>query len=265
MVFCSVLLVVVTLFISWQILLKRKIEKEIEKERQHFKQNRFIAMGELMCNISHHWKQPLSYIALMLLNIEKKHLKGQLNHEYLYKKLDIIEDTIDSMSQTLEKFTEQFTPTTKKSDFSINETIENAIKLLSFTLENHHIEILFKAENKVIYKGHKNELIQALIIVLNNARDALIKDSANQCKKIMVTLQQINGEIKITIKDNAEGISKEFLHKIFDPYFTTNHKTDGRGLGLYMAKVIVVEEFLGRIDVYNSNGAVFDIFIPTLY
>ena len=244
--------------VSWQALLK----KEIEKERQHFKQNRFIAMGELMGNISHHWKQPLSYIALMLLNMEKKHLEGQLTHEYLYEKLDTIEDTIASMSQTLENFTEQFTPTTQKFEFSINETIENAIKLISFTLKNHDIEILFKSEDKVIYKGHKNELIQALILVLNNARDSLIKDSSNENKRILVTLQQRDKEIRIVIQDNGEGISKKFLHKIFDPYFTTNHKTDGRGLGLYMAKVIVVEEFLGHINVSNRDGAVFEILIP---
>jgi len=217
-------------------------------------------MGEMMSNIGHHWRQPLNNIALLVLNIEKTHKKGKLTQHNLGKKIEEIEDNIEEMSNIIEDFKKYLTPIKNREEFSINYSIEMAIMLISSTLKHHDISINFEADNHYSYYGRKNELTQVLTLILDNAKDALIKDSNNSNRAINITLKKIEKEIIITIQDNGQGVSKDIMHKLFDPYFTTNHKTQGRGLSLYIAKMSILEEFNGVIDVYNSDGgAVFEL------
>ncbi|MDZ7818303.1 MAG: HAMP domain-containing sensor histidine kinase [Aliarcobacter sp.] len=86
-------------------------------------------------------------------------------------------------------------------------------------------------------------------------------------KKVNLKLFKENNNIKIIIQDNAGGIKEENIDKIFDPYFTTKHKSQGTGLGLYMSTQIINKHFNGTISVANikdedESGACFTIEIP---
>ena len=241
--------------------LEKEVEERTQKPRVHFQQNRLIAMGELMGNISHHWKQPLSGISVMLLNIQKHSHKNNLSQEYLEEKIMDIEDTIEEMAKTIEEFSEYLTPAKEVESFSLNKSINIAVKLLHSVFSKHNIQIIFEESETIYYNGWKNELIQVITIILNNAKDALIKNEILDKKKILITLSKNNGKVKISIKDNGLGISDKNLCKVFDPYFSTAHKTQGRGLGLYLAKMITIERFNGTINVYNNDGAVFELIL----
>jgi C4-dicarboxylate-specific signal transduction histidine kinase len=265
---CSILLLILIVVGLYNIVLYReskdKIEEEMQKrleqERQQFRQNRLRAMGEMMSNIGHHWKQPLNNIAILVLNIEKNYRADKLTQSYLDEKIEAIEDTIEQMSSVVEDFKKYLTPTTKRELFSINYSIEIAIMLVSSTLKSHNIEIKFEADGDYNYYGRKNELTQVLTLIINNAKDALIKNSTNRERTITIKLKKIEEQIRIIIEDSGEGVPQDIIHKLFDPYFTTKHKTQGRGLSLYIAKMIILEEFNGVIDVYNnSSGAVFEL------
>ena len=257
------LISIVFLILSyWIIILKKQvytIKKQYkEKEQIFFQKNRLTTMGEMMGNIAHQWKQPLNNIALLILNIHYAHRKNQLTSEYLNNKVYAIEDTIEYMSQTIEDFSDFLSPNKEKHNFYINDSIEKAIELTMPSLTQSNIDIIFLDNNEYELFGRKSELIQVMMVLINNARDALIKDINNKHKEITINLSREQEYIILSIKDNGLGIPEELINKIFTPYFTTNQNEKGRGLGLSMAKTIIEASF-GTIDVKNENGALFQI------
>jgi len=246
----------------WVWVLQKKINSEQNKsaEQQQLlvREDRLSEVGSMMGNIAHQWKQPLNNIALLVLNIQNSYRKNQLTTEYLENKVFAIEDTLEYMSQTIEDFSDYLSPRKTKHNFYINDSIEKAMELTIPTLNKSNVDIIFLAEDEYQFMGRKNELTQVLIILINNAQDALLKDIENQDKVIEINLEEKNNKIQLTVKDNGLGIPKHLLDKIFEPYFTTNNDTKGRGLGLYMAKMIV-EGLDGTIKIFNDKGAIFEL------
>jgi len=231
------------------------MKSEIELER-------LATVGEMMGNISHQWKQPLNNISLLVLNIDNTFRKGKLTLEYLEDKVEAIEETIEYMTQTIEDFSDYLNPTRQKNRFYLSDSVEKAMELTMPSLNKSKVDIIFYDEDDCEFYGSKNELTQVLIILINNAKEALEKDSNNSDKLIKINLEQINKDYILTIQDNGLGIPIELFDKIFEPYFSTNEQTKGRGLGLYMAKKIIEERFNGKIKVSNDLGAVFKLIIP---
>ena len=101
-----------------------------------------------------------------------------------------------------------------------------------------------------------------ILTLLNNAIDALIL-KAIESPKIHIKAHKEDVSIFIDIQDNAGGIPENIIDKIFEPYFTTKHKTQGTGLGLYMAKMIIESGLEGTLSVENRlEGACFTIQVP---
>jgi len=233
------------------------MKSEIELER-------LATVGEMMGNISHQWKQPLNNISLLVLNIDNTYRKGNMTLEYMEDKVDAIEETIEYMSQTIEDFSDYLSPKRSKNDFYLNDSIEKAMELTMPTLNKSSVDIILYAEDDYEYFGRKNELTQVLIILINNAREALIKDEKNSDKIITIELEEKSENLFIKIKDNGLGVPSSIKSKIFDAYFSTNENTKGRGLGLYMSKQIVEDRFNGSLWVENHQGAIFTIKLPLL-
>jgi signal transduction histidine kinase len=260
--FILFLLILLTLSGLWIWNLKKKNIQVVNNCSQQAqllsRENKLSEIGAMMGNIAHQWKQPLNNIALLVLNIENAHRKNQLTDEYLENKVFAIEDTLEYMSQTIEDFSDYLSPRKEKQFFCINDSVEKAMELTMPTLNSSHIDIIFLADDEYEVSGRKNELTQVLIILINNAKDALLKDKENSNKMIQFELTKDENIIKLIIKDNGLGIPNSLIEKIFNPYFTTNENTKGRGLGLYMAKMII-EGLDGTIKVHNNEGAVFEL------
>ena len=124
-------------------------------------------------------------------------------------------------------------------------------------------------DNDIYIYNFANEFSQALINILHNASDAIdSKLKETDLRIIRITTKQINDEVIIEIIDNAGGIDKEIINKIFEPYFTTKHQNIGTGIGLSMAYKMITQRHNASIDVYNDkyeynnkkyNGACFKI------
>jgi len=254
------LLLIIFGFSIWNLKKKNlKIVDSCSRQAQMLsRENKLSEIGAMMGNIAHQWKQPLNNIALLVLNIEHSYKKNQLTHEYLENKIFAIEDTLEYMSQTIEDFSDYLSPRKEKQTFCINDSVEKAMELTMPTLNSSKIDIIFLAEDEYDFLGRKNELTQVLIILINNAKDALLKDEENNNKLIQFELKKNENTINLTIRDNGLGVPHDLMSKIFNPYFTTNQTTKGRGLGLYMAKTII-EGLDGKIQVYNNKGAVFEL------
>jgi len=199
-------------------------------------------------------RQPLSNINSIVLNIDKATKEN--NIQTIDAKLSQIEDITAYMSQTIDDFSSYLSPEGEKKFFYIEDVIKVAIKLTQPSFEKNCIHVQHKGGKKIPCTGYKNELIQVLVTILNNAQEALPDIKA---PKVEILSKVKNKKIHIVIKDNGKGIEDKYLDKIFDPYFTTKHKRQGAGLGLYISKMIITQKFDGYIDVYIKNGTVFKV------
>ncbi len=234
---------------------REEVRKNEEKQKMLFLQSRLASLGQMMANIAHQWRQPLTELALALFNLKKaaqKHDDALVDAAYGDAKV-----LIQNMSQTIEDFINFFKPDKPKAPFLLSESLEEALQILEKTLVKEYIEIHREIDGTLKVTGVINELSQVLINLLQNAKDAFIE------RRIDIRIFRKGEEAVIEIADNAGGIETEALERIFEPYFTTKHAAQGTGLGLFMSKMIVEKSFGGTIDVQNSGGgAKFTIRLP---
>ena len=237
---------------------RTQLKKEnIKQENLLIQRSKMAAMGEMIGNIAHQWRQPLSQISGLFFDIESAYDFKELDKEYLTKRVDEANDILEYMSRTIDDFRNFFNPNSIKEEFSIQEALTNAVKIVNSTLKYHNIQIDIQVKQDLKINGYKNEYAQAVVNIISNAKDILIE------RKIQNPLIKIymKDDNNLCIEDNAGGVNKEIIDKIFDPYFTTKFDY-GTGIGLYMTKLIIEEKMNGAIKVENSqSGAIFSIVV----
>ena len=238
-----------------------EITKNEEKQKLLFWQSRMASLGQMLANIAHQWRQPLTELNLTLFNMKKASIhNNEKKVDELYKESKTL---ISSMSSTIDDFTNFFNPQKEKKSFEIKDAINEALIILRkvIEVENIHIQIDVPINYKVI--GVSNELSQVIINLIQNSKDAFIQNDIKN-KTIIITLKEElildKKYALLEIKDNAGGISKENIDKIFDPYFTTKYKSQGTGLGLFMSKMIIEKSLEGELSHKNcDDGSIFII------
>lgn len=254
--------------ITVEVLAKEELK---EKDKLMAQQAKMAAMGEMIENIAHQWRQPLSMISsLVTTTIVEKEL-SVISEKELNEKLLSIKDIVEHLSNTIDDFRLFFKPNRERQDFNIKDTFDKTLQLIKPKLKENQIEIIKNIENVEIL-GLENELIQVIINLLNNAKDAL--ENKKQDRKLIfisVKKEKEKEKIVIKIKDNAGGIKEDIINRVFEPYFTTKHQSQGTGVGLYMSEVIVAKHMKGLISVENKKfnyeeqkhkGALFKIVLP---
>jgi len=238
---------------------KYEIQKNSEKEKMMLHQSRLAQMGEVISMIAHQWRQPLNSLSMLNQSILLKYSINKLDDQFLeYFKINS-KQQIDLMSNTIDDFRDFFKPEKEKSNFCINEIIKNTIDIVNPVLLKDKIEIKSNLQKDIFMNGYPNEFGQAVLNIINNAKDALIENNIKD-KKIEIKLLMENNNIILAISDNAKGIPKNIIDNIFDPYFSTKNEKNGTGLGLYMTKIILENHMDGKIMVENKNdGAIFSI------
>ncbi|MDY3205963.1 MAG: ATP-binding protein [Arcobacter sp.] len=247
--------------------LEKRVQEEIskndEKQKLLFWQSRMASLGQMLGNIAHQWRQPLTELNLTLFNMKKASLnKDEKKVEELYKES---KNLISGMSSTIEDFTNFFNPLKEKKSFEIKDVINEVLTILRKVIEQEEIKI--KVDVPINYKvlGVSNELAQVLINLIQNSKDAFRQNEIKD-KNIFIRLKEKKNldkkSVILEIEDNAGGIKEENLDSIFEPYFTTKHKSQGTGLGLFMSKMIIEKSLEGTLSHRNSkNGSIFTITI----
>ena len=248
------------------------IEDLKRKENLMAEQTKLAAMGEMLGNIAHQWRQPLNIISMSSSNLKLKNDIGELCSSTLSESLSLILRTTNHLSDTIDTFNDFLKTDKEKSFFNVNENIKNSISLVDSFFKNFNIDIILELEEGIFINSLANEFSQAFINILNNAKDAIVLNlKDNEYGLIKIKTKKIDNFIEISILDNAKGIEKDILNKIFEPYFTTKHKYQGTGLGLYMTRKIINSSMGGEITVQNRKfvhnqkkyeGAEFKIKIP---
>ncbi|MPL73540.1 Sensor histidine kinase RcsC [bioreactor metagenome] len=227
----------------------KEYKKELDnKQAILYQQSKMAAMGEMIGNIAHQWRQPLSIITTATSGMVLQKQMGVLTDEFFFEASNRINASSQYLSQTIDDFRNFFIPNKEKSKVNLIEIFKKTLDLISAQFSSKDIKIIKNIEG-VEFESYENELIQALINILNNSRDELIKKDDERF--IFVDAFEKDNFINITIKDNAGGVIKENLDKIFEPYFTTKYKSQGTGIGLYMTEEIITKHLNGTICVEN--------------
>ena len=260
--FIMLLLLFFTISIMYFLFKKSIKNTEIIKSQESMliQQSRQAAMGEMIGNIAHQWRQPLNALGLTVQKIKMYHDEDILTSQNLNKSVDKSIILINKMSTTIDDFRNFFKINKIKEDFYIKDAVDEVINLIDTSLKSNNIQIdTSNIDKNIIFLGYKNELEQVLLNIINNAKDALI-DNNIQSPKIVIKISVVNRNIFIKISDNAGGIPQDIINKIFEPYFTTKEQGKGTGIGLYMSKMIIENNMNGILSVQNSEkGAHFTI------
>lgn len=232
----------------------RQYKQELSKKQMILhQQSKMAAMGEMIGNIAHQWRQPLSTITTASSGMVLQKEMGVLTDEFFFEASKKINTSAQYLSQTIDDFRNFFTPNKEKTKFLLNDTLSTTLDLISAQFTAKDIHIIKNIEN-IELDSYENELIQALINILNNAKDELVKKPSDEEKYIFIDIfRNEKNEVNIIIKDNAAGIPNEYIDKIFEPYFSTKHKSQGTGIGLYMTEEIITKHLQGQIFVENKE------------
>jgi signal transduction histidine kinase/DNA-binding response OmpR family regulator len=242
------------------------------KENMLNHQSKMAALGEMMGNIAHQWRQPLTAISIAASGIKLNYEIDMVEEEELFEQLDGIIDSTDFLSNTINDF-QNFLKTNKaKEFFALSNSVKKVLKLVEGNLKKEKINIIEQYEDEFEVYGVPNEMVQSLLNIVNNAKDAYMQK--NDTKVILIEIKKLENssdKIVLRIHDGAGGIPENVLPKIFEPYFTTKHQSQGTGLGLYMTHQMVQDHMQGELKVENKEftidgksyfGAEFKIILP---
>jgi len=162
---------------------------------------------------------------------------------------------IQKMSSTIDDFRNFFSPNKAIDTFSVDSAIDEAIKFVEDSFMLNNITVIKDFHTTKEIKNYKNELIQVLLNIFNNSKDA-IKEQNIENGLVTIILEEREKTIIIKIQDNGGGIKQDIINRVFEPYFTTKFKSDGTGIGLYMSKLIVEESMCGKIKLENIGNGV---------
>ncbi len=239
--------------------LEYRVQAELIENRNKdhliIQQSRFAAMGEMIGNIAHQWRQPLNTLMLTLANIEDAHHYNELTGEYLATQVADGKRLIHKMSSTIDDFRNFFRPHKEAEPFSAAKAIHEAVSLVSASFHNNHIDIELELGKDVFIQGFANEFSQVLLNLFANAKDAILKNHV-VAGKLRVKLSLDGQSVVVIVADNGGGIPEAIMEKIFEPYFST--KEMGTGVGLYMSKMIIEKSMHGTLNAHNQgSGAEF--------
>ncbi len=239
-----------SLILSLAIAYKMKVleDERVKQQTLLLQQSRLASMGEMISIIAHQWRQPLTHLSYIFMNMKKR----IDNRAFLNDKLQEGRAQINYMSQTIELFSNFYNPSKEKEEFSVTDACNKAITIAQPALKRANIHLTITTEGDFTLFGNKNEFEQVILNIINNARD-IILHSEIENGTIKLSIHQNS----VTITDNGGGIQEKNINRIFEPYFTTK-KSDG--IGLYISKTIIEKEFSAQLIAENlSDGARFTI------
>jgi len=245
---------------------KVAVETNRIKDKQINEQSKFVQIGELMSNIAHHWRQPLNAISMAAsgMQVMREHNMSDIDDED--KSIAQIVDSTQFLSTVIQDFADFVNENQNSaiSEFTVQDNINKSLNIIISSLENNNIHVIknYPTENITI-DSINGKLSNSLLNIFKNAQDALLKIGDDKKRTITISVLQESNNISISIKDNANGIDNNILSKIFDPYFTTKHQSQGTGLGLYTVRDDIEQHLKGNIKVNNSkDGVEFIIILP---
>jgi PAS domain S-box-containing protein len=237
----------------------RAVEELHRQEQLLIRQGRFAAMGEMIGNIAHQWRQPLNTLALIVQELPVFYQRDMFSKEYLDGSVARAMQVINYMSKTIDGFRNFFSPGKEKENFTVAAVVAKTVSIVESAFNELNLKIEMTLDEGIELFGSPNEFSQVVLNILVNAKDAIFARKVAQ-PRVVVKLFRENGKAVLTISDNAGGVPEEIMDRIFDPYFTTKGPDKGTGIGLFMSRTIIEKNLNGSLSVHNTGeGAEFRI------
>jgi len=271
-VIIGIIVLIIAIFLSRKIdkTINKYTNKLIENEYIMFEQSKLASMGDMIGNIAHQWRQPLTVISTCATGMKLEKELDILSDEEFANNCDMINDNAQYLSSTIDDFKNYIKGDRVLEKFTLKHNFDSFYTLVKGSIKNHKINLDINCPENLEIKGYPNELIQCYINIFNNAKDVL-KPLHEDERFIFVDVSKQKNIVKICFKDNGGGIADDILPKVFEPYFTTKHKSQGTGLGLHMTYNLIVDGMKGSVNVTNVTyihnnkeytGANFEILLP---
>jgi len=236
------------------VVLLQDITEEKNLELQVRRNEKLVAMGELAAGVAHEVRNPLNSISIVIQRLLFEFEPVAQKDKY-QKLISTIREEIARINKIIEQFLKfAKRPKLNLKVENISDIVLKSIEVISPEAKN--IKIVKNIESNLYLKVDSDQILQALINILKNSRQAIEKDGI-----IEVTLFSVDEGVYIKIKDNGKGIDKENLNKIFNLYYTT--KSNGTGIGLSIVNQII-SDHNGKIEVESEpmKGTTVNIFLP---
>jgi two-component system CheB/CheR fusion protein len=233
-----------------------------QKEELMISQSRQAAMGDMIAMIAHQWRQPLTVVAMAANNIKADITLGEpITNEQLDRMSDDILYQTEHLSKTIDDFRNFFRPHQERTKTTLRKVLNDTMNIIGKSLQNNNIEVLISGTCTQGIETYPNQLLQVLLNLINNAKDAL-KESEQKNARVDITIKESSTEVVLTICDNGGGIPKEILSRLGEPYVSSKVQS-GTGLGIYMSKIIVEQHLGGLLSWENrEGGACFTVTLP---
>ena len=254
--------------------LEIKVDDEVYKnneiQKQLFKSEKMASMGEMIANIAHQWRQPLSVISVLATGLKLRQEMGMVTTKFIDETCDNINTNTQYLSKTIDDFKNFLKGDKSKSEFYLKDQINSFLNIIKSSANQNNIQIITNIDSLIKINSFESELTQCIINIYNNSKDAFIEHEVKN-KLFIININKNEDEVVITLQDNGGGIPLDVIPKIFEPYFTTKHQSQGTGLGLHMTYNIIVERMSGNIEAINKEfiyknveykGACFTISLP---
>ncbi len=258
-------------FLEYKESLKKHISENKKKDKLLSEQTKLASMGDMIGNIAHQWRQPLTAISIASSGIVMQKKFGIFDETKLIDICNTINDNAQYLSTTIDDFKNFIKGNRKKEKFNLKENIDSFLNLINSSVVSNEITVVLELEKDIEIDSYANELIQCYINIYNNSKDAFVDEKIKNKKLFIITVLKENDKVVIKFRDNAGGISKDVISNIFKPYFTTKHQSQGTGLGLHMTHNLIADGMDGTLEAYNVNyiyesnkyrGAEFKITLP---
>ncbi len=250
---------------SYKTSLEQRVRDEIDKRREKEEllshQSKQVAMGEMIENIAHQWRQPINALGLVIQDIKDAYEYKELDKAFIDKSSATAMTIINKMSQTIDDFRNFFKQDKEQKEFYLKDVVEEALVITGSALKNNRIDVQVIEHKHAKAFGYANEYSQVVMNILNNAKDALKKHKSGE-RTIRIEIDEDDdGKSLLTVTDSGDGIDPAIIDKVFDAHFTTKTSDEGTGIGLYMSQVIIEKHMHGSIRAANSKegGAAFTI------
>jgi len=225
----------------------RSYEEQLQESNEKLLfQSRQALIGELMPMIAHQWRQPINKIASVLALLRFEVARKKCDPQEVDRACANMEESVEFMSETIDDFRTFYRPRTESEEVDLAKLITKAIEFVDGSIRQKDLQLTTHLRN-IHYRLYANEFLQVMINLIKNAADASLPHG-----QIDIALFEKDSAVHIVVTDSGEGIGKEELGRIFEPYFST--KENSMGLGLYMTKMIIEKHLHGTIDVHSEKG-----------
>ncbi|MBB3188222.1 PAS domain S-box protein [Microbacter margulisiae] len=248
----------------------RDITERKEIERQLLRTERMVSLGEMASAMAHEINQPLLSISLSIDNLLMKMKQANVVDEAYFtnKSTKIFEDVsrISRLIDHVRTFSRDH-DREKPLPFDINESIRNAVAMISEQFLNHGVRVTLELDQDIpLVRGNVYQLEQVVLNLLTNAKDAVEeKENTQHDFEMHIEVRTYHDERfnYLEIKDNGVGIHSNDIDQIMLPFYTTKDVGKGTGLGLSISYGIV-KEMGGTIQIESEwmIGSLFRVCLP---